>query len=242
MLLFFPAKYPEGNWQPEGLTFEEVWFNSADGTRLHGWYCPCDNPHAVVLHLHGNAGNITHRADLLRFYQQQLRVAAFIFDYRGYGQSEGTPTVEGILQDARAARKALSERAGVAESTIVLTGQSLGGAVAIELAARDGARGLVVESTFSSLRDVAAYHYPALAWLVPKEKLNSAARVAQYAGPLLLSHGDADQTIPYAQGEKLFQAAKGPKQFVRIARGDHNSPQSPEFSRQFESFLVRLPE
>jgi fermentation-respiration switch protein FrsA (DUF1100 family) len=145
LLLFFPSKYPDGNWKPGGLKFEDAWFKSDDGTRLHGWYCPCDNPRAVLLHAHGNAGNLSHRADLMKYYQEKLRVTAFIFDYRGYGRSEGTPTAEGILQDARAARKFLARRAAVTESQIVISGQSLGGAVAIDLAAKDGACGLVIE-------------------------------------------------------------------------------------------------
>jgi fermentation-respiration switch protein FrsA (DUF1100 family) len=177
----------------------------------------------------------------VKYLQKDLRAATLIFDYRGYGRSEGTPTVAGILQDARAARKWLAGRAAVNESQIVLMGNSLGGAVAVDLAGRDGARGLVLESTFSSLADVAAQHYPKLAWLVPADKLNSVARIGQYRGPLLQSHGDADGTIPYALGRKLFEAAPGAKQFVRVARGDHNDPPSAEYLRQLERFIRDLP-
>jgi fermentation-respiration switch protein FrsA (DUF1100 family) len=165
-----------------------------------------------------------------------------IFDYRGYGRSEGTPTVKGILQDALAARKFLVKRTGVADARIILTGQSLGGAVAVELAAQGGARGLVLESTFSSLRDVASQHYPALAWLVPAGKLDSTARITRYQGPLLQSHGDTDQTIPYALGLKLFKAANEPKQFVRVVGADHNDPPSADYYRQLERFIAELPE
>jgi fermentation-respiration switch protein FrsA (DUF1100 family) len=98
-----------------------------------------------------------------------------------------------------------------------------------------------VECTFSSLADVAAHHYPKLAWLVPADKLNSVSRIGQYKGPLLQSHGDADRTIPYALGLKLFEAAPGPKQFVRIAGGDHNDPQSAEYLRQLDRFIRDLP-
>jgi hypothetical protein len=240
LLLFFPSKYPHGNWKPEGLAFEDVWFDSDDGTRIHGWYCPCERPRAVLLYAHGNAGNVSHRAPLLARLQQQLRVSVLIFDYRGYGRSEGIATVEGILRDARAARALLAEHAGVHESEIVLMGRSLGGAVAVQLAAEARPRGLILESTFSTLRDVAAVHYPKLAWLVPADKLDSAAQITRFQGPLLQSHGDADRTIPYDLGQKLFRAAGEPKQFVTIPHGDHNHPQSAEYYEQLDRFLDSL--
>jgi fermentation-respiration switch protein FrsA (DUF1100 family) len=240
-LLFFPSKYPAGNWKPDGLKFEDAWFTAPDGPRLHGWYCPCDKPRAVLLFAHGNAGNLSHRAPWMRFFQKELGVTALIVDYRGYGRSGGTPTAEGVLQDARAARKYLAEKAKVDESQIVLMGESLGGAVVADLAGRDNARGLILQSTFSSLHDVAAEHYPKLAWLVPDDKLNSAARLAKYKGPLLQSHGDADRTIPFAVGEKLFAAAAGPKQFFRIAGADHNDSPPVEYLRKLDQFIADLP-
>jgi uncharacterized protein len=240
MFLFFPTKYPDGDWQPNGLAFEDAWFGSQDGTRLHGWYCPCANARAAVLYCHGNGGNLSHRRYHLQFLQRDLRVSALIFDYRGYGRSEGKPSVKGILQDARAARKIVAGRAGVNESQIVLLGESLGGAVAVDLAGTDGARGLILESTFSSLADAARHHYPKLAWLVPAGKLDSVSRIASYKGPLLQCHGDADQTIPYELGVKLFDAAPGPKKFVRIAGGDHNDPPTAEYLRELDRFFREL--
>jgi fermentation-respiration switch protein FrsA (DUF1100 family) len=241
MLLFYPEKYPAGDWNPSELKYEDVWFNAADGTRLHGWYCPADKPRAVVLYAHGNGGNVSHRAALLRRFQNDLRLTLLIFDYRGYGRSEGAPTVEGVVQDARAARTALARRAGVTETQVVLMGRSLGGAVVVQLAADSPPRGLILQSTFSSLKDVAAHYYPALAWLAPAGKLNSAAKIARYKGPLLQSHGDADRTVPYALGRKLFEAAREPKRFVTIPGGDHNDPLTPEYYRQLKDFLGSLP-
>ncbi len=110
LLLFFPSKYPEGDWKPKGLNFEDVWFRADDGTCLHGWYCPCDNPRAIVLYAHGNAGNLSHSKSLIQYFHDDLRVTVLIFDYRGYGRSEGVPTAEGILKDARAARTLLAPR------------------------------------------------------------------------------------------------------------------------------------
>jgi uncharacterized protein len=242
LLLFFPSKHPVGNWKPDGLQFEDAWFSALDGTRLHGWYCPCENARAVVLFAHGNAGNLSHRAQRLKYLHDELRVTTLIFDYRGYGRSEGTPRVEGVLEDARAARKSLAGRAGVNESQVVLWGESVGGAVAVQLASEGGARGLILESTFSSLRDVASVHYPRAAWLIPADKLDSASRIGSYNGPLLQSHGDVDRTIPIALGLKLFEAAKGRKQFVRMEGNDHNDEPSTDYLRELDRFIGDLPE
>ncbi|MCL4193640.1 MAG: alpha/beta fold hydrolase, partial [Thermoguttaceae bacterium] len=133
-LIYFPSPYPNGDWQPAGLGQEEVHFQAAEGTRLHGWYVPHDHPRAVVLFCHGNAGNVTHRADSLQALHHGAGVAVFVFDYRGYGRSAGRPSEEGIIADARAARAWLAQRAAVPEQEIVVLGESLGGAVAVHLA------------------------------------------------------------------------------------------------------------
>ena len=104
-LLYFPAKFPDGDWRPQGLQFEDAWFQAADGTKLHGWFVPHDHPRAVALFAHGNAGNLSYRSDVLRGLHE-LGVAALAFDYRGYGRSEGSPNESGILADARAANLA----------------------------------------------------------------------------------------------------------------------------------------
>jgi pimeloyl-ACP methyl ester carboxylesterase len=236
-VLFFPAKYPDGEWKPAGLNYSDVWFAAADGVRIHGWYCPCENPRAFALYAHGNAGNITHRAEVMRLLQGRLRVSALIFDYRGYGRSEGVPTVEGILNDARAARTFLSDHSRIKESEIVLIGNSLGGAVAVQLAAEQRPRALVLENTFSSLKDIALHHYPALAWLVSSKKLNSSEQIARYEGPLLQCHGEADRTIPFELGAKLFAAANEPKQFVKISHGDHNDWLPDEYYSKLDALL-----
>ena len=126
-MLFFPTKYPEGDWQPADLQFEDVFFASEDGTQLHGWYCPAQSPQATVLIAHGNAGHVASRADWLICLQSRLRVSTFMFDYRGYGRSRGLPTVRRVLEDARAARRKLSEMLSLEDSEIALMGESLGG-------------------------------------------------------------------------------------------------------------------
>jgi uncharacterized protein len=157
-LVFRPVTFPDGRWSPADLRFEEVEFASADGTALHGWFLPHAAPRAVVLYLHGNGGNLTFDYEVGRMLQQDMRTAAMLFDYRGFGRSQGSPSEAGALADARAARAWLARRAGVEERDVVLFGRSLGGGLATDLAARDGARGLVLESTFTSLPDVAGWH------------------------------------------------------------------------------------
>ncbi|WP_417385540.1 alpha/beta hydrolase [Gimesia sp.] len=241
-LVYQPRPFPEPDSLPENLPFEDAWFEAEDGTRLHGWYLGHPKPRAVALFCHGNAGNIVSRGETLKILQERHGLAVMTFDYRGYGKSEGKPSERGILQDARAARAWLASRAGVEETEIVLMGRSLGGAVAVDLAAEDGARGLVLASTFSSLPDAAAYHVP---WIFPSlnmtQRLNSAGKIGNYSGPLLQSHGDKDQLIPIELGRKLFDAAGGPKRFIVIPGAGHNDPQPEEYRRIFDEFIASLP-
>jgi hypothetical protein len=241
-MIFFPSPYPEGNWQPPGVSFEDAEFQAADGTRLHGWYAHRRDARAVVLFCHGNAGNVTHRAYTLAALHDLAGASVLIFDYRGYGKSEGKPSEDGILADARAARAWLAEKEGMAPSDVILMGRSLGGAVAVDLAAKDGARALVLQSTFTSMADVGAYHYP---WIpvraLLRTRLDAAAKIGGYNGPLLQSHGDADSVVPYPLGQRLFQAAKGPKRFITIPGGDHNDAQPADYYRALSVFLDELP-
>ena len=165
-----------------------------------------------------------------------------MFDYRGYGRSKGVPTVQGILQDARAAANILAEKAGVQQEELVLIGRSLGGAVMIDLAAELQPSGLIVECTFPSLKEVASIHYRKLSWIVPAGKLNSAERLAQYEGPFLQSHGTLDRVIPFHLGQQLFDAANDPKTFITIPNGNHNTPQSAEYYEALNEFLASLRE
>ena len=237
-LIFFPMRYPEGDWQADWLAREDAWFETGDGVKLHGWYAGHEDPRAVILFCHGNAGNVTHRAETLHTLHEFVGASVLIFDYRGYGRSEGNPYEEGILADARAARAWLAQREGIAEKDVVMMGRSVGGAVAVDLAAKDGARGLVLESTFSSMPDVAAYHYRWLPvrWLM-RTRFNSLAKIGDYHGPLLQSHGDADTIIPYRFGRRLFDAANEPKQFVTLPGRDHNDPQNREYYHALIAFL-----
>jgi uncharacterized protein len=239
-MIFFPTPYPGGNWHPAGLKFEDAWFQAADGTRLHGWYVPKKNARATVLFCHGNAGNIAGRASILQLLHDRVGVSTLIFDYRGFGRSEGKPNEAGVLADARAARRWLAEREKIAETDIVMMGESLGGAVAVDLAARDGARALVLQSTFNKLPDVAAYHYPVLPvrWAM-RTRLDSASKIGDYHGPLLQAHGEADTIVPLQFGQRLFDAANEPKEFIllRDPEHDHNTPMPMEYYDRLAAFL-----
>ena len=161
-LIYYPTKMPPEIQVPESSGIQDVNFQSADGTQLHGWFMDHPQRRAVALWLHGNAGNIAGRIETLRLLNERHKLAVMIFDYRGYGRSEGKPNERGILMDARAARRWLSDRTEVGQSDIVLMGRSLGGGVAVDLAANDGARGLVLASTFTSLPQAANHHFPLL--------------------------------------------------------------------------------
>lgn len=241
LLTFFPTKFPAGDWHLKEPTFEDVSFQAADGVKLHGWYVKHSAPQAAILYCHGNGGNVSYDSELLRCLHDRLGVSVLDFDYRGYGKSEGTPTVAGVLLDARAARELLARKEGLNNDQVVLMGRSLGGGIVVDLA-KEGARGLILESTFTSLRDTAGYHYPApLVSLFVPARLESLTAIASYHGPLLISHGDADETIPFTHGQKLFAAAAGRKTFVTISGGNHNGPQSAEYYEALGNFLQSLP-
>jgi uncharacterized protein len=204
-----------------GLDFEDLRIATADGEELHAWFIPAREERGVLLFFHGNAGNISHRLESLRIFHG-LSLSVLILDYRGYGQSTGSPTEEGTYEDARAAWRYLVEDRGVSGEQIVVFGRSLGGAVATWLAAEHRARGLIVESAFRSVPDVAAELY----WFLPVRAL---ARIqypvedliARVEAPLLIVHSRDDEIIPFHHGEALYRAANPPKRML-VLSGGHN--------------------
>src|SRR5581483_6730503 len=158
--IFQPAKFPAGDWKQTAVLAQDAHFTAADGTKLHGWYVAHEQPRGHALLLHGNAGNVTLLAETLRTLNRRHNLAVLALDYRGFGKSEGKPNEQGLYQDARAARRWLADKEHIAESDVILMGVSLGGAVAVELAAHDGARGLVLANTFTSLPAAAQKRVP----------------------------------------------------------------------------------
>jgi fermentation-respiration switch protein FrsA (DUF1100 family) len=241
-VLFHPDRYPVGKWKTEDPSIEDVYFESPDGQKLNGWYTEAKNARAIVLYAEGNGGNITNRRAILDLYRDKLKCTILIFDYEGYGRSEGKPSQSAILADARSARTWLSDRAGIDEKDIVLVGNSLGGAVAVDLAVNGGARGLVLENTFASLSELTQAHFGLMASKLVSSKLDSASKIDDYHGPLLQAHGENDKTVPFAQGKRLFEAANEPKKFIPIPGGGHNDEPSEEYIEELDKFLASLPE
>ncbi len=243
--LVYPApSRDDGDWQAANLEHEDVWFTSADGTKLHGWFVPKPGAKRAIVYFHGNGEHVAYNGDLAAHLRDALDASVFVFDYRGYGKSAGRPSEEGCVADGLAAQRWLAERMGIAPSDVVLMGRSLGGGVAVAAAAEQGARALVLESTFSRMTDVAAHHYPVLpVRLVMRNRYDSIARIERYVGPVFQSHGSLDGIIPFQLGRRLFDAAPtSEKQFVELTDWGHNDPQPGSYYRQLRAFLDRVDE
>ncbi|MDH3712462.1 MAG: alpha/beta hydrolase [Gammaproteobacteria bacterium] len=212
-LVTTPARY--------GLAYENVRFETEDGVSLHGWFLPVQGATTTVLFFHGNAGNISHRLDSLAIFAR-LGLQVLIFDYRGYGESSGKPSETGTYRDATGAWHYLTVTRGIASQDIVLFGRSLGGAVAIELASRVDAGALMVESSFTSVPEMAATLYPFLPvrWLA-RLHYPSLQRIGDVQCPVLVLHSENDEIIPFKHGQSLYRAAPQPKAFY-VMGGGHN--------------------
>lgn len=240
-MLFIPLRGMIATPADWDMEYEDVELHSEDGVTLHGWYIPSPGSTRALLFFHGNAGNISHRGESLAIFHH-LGLNVFIFDYRGYGRSDGTPSEEGLHADAISAWNYLREDKGFAAGQIVLFGRSLGGAVATRLATEVKPAALILESTFSSARDLATVHYPILSKLIIlRFAFDTVGRVGSINCPLLVLHSPDDEIIPYALGEKVYKAAKEPKTMLSI-RGDHNRgfiQSQPGYERGIGEFLRR---
>ncbi len=222
-LIYYPAKFPEGDWEPAGLVHEDVSFEAEDGVTLHGWFCAVSDPAITILHSHGNAGNITHRADLVRLWQRHLRASVLLYDYRGYGRSEGRPSEGGLYRDARAAYRWLTGKKGIAARDVVLWGESIGAAVALDLALSVPHRALVLEAPFTSAVDMGRLLFPwAPVRLLMRTRFDNLAKIGRIKRPVLIIHGTDDSIVPFDMGRRLFEAAPEPKRFLAVQGADHN--------------------
>ncbi len=220
-LIYFPIRHISATPADIGLTYEPVWLETADGVKLSGWYVPAKEARGVVLFFHGNAGNISHRLDSIGTFHR-LGLSVFIIDYRGYGQSEGKTSEQGTYLDAEAAWRYLVEDQQIPADEIILFGRSLGGAVAAWLAQKHTPGLLILESSFTSVPDVAAKHYPFFpVRLLARFKYNTLERLPEINCPVLVVHSPDDEIIPYSHGEQLFAAAQEPKDFLNLS-GGHN--------------------
>lgn len=207
--------------QQIGLAFEDVELLTEDRLRLHGWFVPSVNARGTLLFFHGNAGNISHRLDSIAVFNR-MNLNVFIFDYRGYGQSQGRVTESGTYLDAEAAWSYLVETRDIDASKIIVFGRSLGSSIAARLASRHEPAVLILESGFSSVPSMAQRLYPFLPvkWL-SKFSYDTRQYVSSINCPLLVVHSKNDDIIPYAEGRLVFDAAPADKQFLEI-RGGHN--------------------
>jgi fermentation-respiration switch protein FrsA (DUF1100 family) len=204
-----------------GLDFENVTFNSADGLQLNGWYIPASGSELTVLFCHGNGGNMMHRLDSINFLYN-LGLNCFIFDYRGYGNSEGKPSEEGTYLDARAAYRWLTKKKKIAPHKIIVFGRSLGGCIAAQLTTKVRAKALIIESAFTSYVDIGQRFYP---YMPVRWFASFSYRTADYVKdvkiPVMIIHSKNDDVIPFEFGLQLYEAANEPKEFVEIF-GNHN--------------------
>lgn len=204
-----------------GLHHETITLTTADGVNINGWWLPHENPRATMLFLHGNAGNISHRLQKLQIYNR-LGLSVLIVDYRGYGLSEGTPTEQGTYLDAEAAWAYLTQVRRIPARDIVLYGESLGGVIAARQASQVAAGALILESTFTSVKDMGKHYYPFLPVnLITRIHYPALEYIQTVASPVLVIHSPTDEIVPYAMGRRLFEAASSPKDFLEI-KGDHN--------------------
>ena len=220
--IYFPDRNLNADPADVGLVFEEVRPVTSDGVQLHGWYVPGDIE-VTWLWFHGNAGNIGHRLENLRLLHDELGVGIYLFDYRGYGRSRGTPSEDGTYLDAEAALADLGSRDDIDADRIVYFGRSVGAAVAVELAARHPPYALILESPFPSIQDMARRIYPFLPiGRFLRTRYDSMAKVGRLAVPVLVLHGDRDDVVPLEAGKKLFEGAREPKVFHVISGAGHN--------------------
>lgn len=241
-LVYFPERALAATPARAGLVYESVRFMSADGVGLSGWFIPAPKARATLLFCHGNAGNISHRLESIRQFHQ-LGLNVFIFDYRGYGESAGSPTEVGTYHDAEAARRYLVETRGLAPEQIIYFGRSLGAAIAAWLATQHPSRALIVESGFTSVPDFGAEIYP---WMPVRllARLHYPTREYLQAvkAPVLVIHSRDDEIVPFRHGESVYDAAKTPKEFLEI-RGGHNDGflvSGAQYTRHLDAFLRRI--
>jgi len=233
--VFFPSREVTSNPSLMDLPWDDVYFKSKDHVTLNGWFLKKPRAPSTLIFAHGNAGNIADRLLKIRFFYD-LGLNVFIFDYRGYGKSESKPSEAGIYLDAQAAYDYLQSRGDVNMNNIILYGASLGGAVIVDLATHRKAALLVVESSITNARDMAKIIYPFVPACFLGFKFDSVNKVRALDLPKLFIHSPDDEVVPYWIGQKLFEAAGQPKEFLEI-HGGHNDGSIAEDPLAAEEFI-----
>lgn len=218
--IYYPVKEIGKTPADIGLKYEKVSFKSADGISIYGWLVPSDKQRGIILYCHGNGGNISYYLDIIPLFNM-IGFSVLMFDYRGYGESEGHPTEEGTYLDAEAAWNFLTIERGIHSSRIIIWGRSLGGSIAAWLAQNRIPAMLVIESSFNKLSDVAGYHSFYAAGFIYRDLYQSTNYIKNVKCPVVVFHSPQDELVPFELGEKLFQNANEPKEFITIS-GSHN--------------------
>ncbi len=239
---YFPMRRIEFTPRDIGMHYENIYFKTEDGRlELNGWFIPSEKRRATILFCHGNGGNISHRLDVIKIFNE-MGIDVFIFDYRGYGKSQGSASEEGLYQDARAAFKYLASRHDVEEEKIVVYGESIGAAVAIELLRNVRARALITEGAFTSTSDMTREIYPFLpVRFLLKTRYDSISKINELRVPKLFIHSRDDEIVPFSHARRLFEAAQEPKEFLEM-RGGHNYAiflEPDKFSNAVKLFLQK---
>jgi len=234
--VFFPQTNLEITPVDLHLNYRDVYFNSPDREKLHGWFFPTDVRQPVIMISHGNACNISHMLDYANILiDKNLQV--FLFDYRGYGKSTGAPSEKGIYMDAQAAYDYLVNEERIAADNIILFGQSLGAAAAIDVAIKNHIRSIIIEGAFTSTRDMSKTMFPIsiVSFLLPSN-YNNLKKISQITVPKLIIHGEDDEIVPFSMGKRLFEASMEPKYFCAIKGAGHNDPFIVGGKKYFEDF------
>ena len=218
--VYYPMRYPQGAWTLQAAAgAEDRWLKTADGLRLNAWWFPKTGAQFATLFLHGNAGNVTHRIDHAQAVLE-AGSAFLVVDYRGYGKSEGRPSERGLNEDADAAYAELLQL-GYAPERIIVQGESIGTAIAVDLAMRKPCAGVILESPLMSAGKIAGTVLPFFGPLVVRG-YDTYGKISRVHAPLLVIHGEADEIVPFQQGQAVFRAANEPKQFWPVPHAHHN--------------------
>lgn len=241
-MVFYPLKSLQNNPKDWMLDYENVTLMTSDGIRLHGWFIPKSGANKTLLFFHGNAGNISHRMESINIFHN-IGLNVFIIDYRGYGNSQGVPDEKGLYNDAIAAWQYLLDQKNISPEDIIIFGRSLGGAVASKLAIDVKPAALILESTFTSVRDMAEVLMPVLSRLIIfRYQFETLDHIKSFKQPILILHSPQDEIIPFRFGLRLFDNANQPKVLFKMT-GDHNSGfinSQPDYELAINTFIANL--
>ena len=233
-LIYFPSRALDARPEDYGLGADEFFLRAEDGVRIHGWWIRGDGKRALLF-FHGNAGNISHRLDRAKLLVNRLGLDILLFDYRGYGRSEGRPSEAGLYRDARAAYQAATER-GFRAGRIVLFGESLGSAVALQLALERRCGAVILETPFLSVPALARKYYPYVPRFLIRTRFDSEEKISRLSVPKLIIQAERDEIVPAGHARRLYELAAPPKELYVIPGATHNDTYGAGGAEYFETW------